>query len=145
MDRSAMPQVSQVRNVMGNVPEGRFERSAAVVRVASESPQPFDLQRKIQLPFVFQPRPLAFRKDAKNHVSAGIQSQGRFVQRREVSVEAGQRRRLRRQVQVRCPKVDNGCQQLNKINLRHRGLSPCGLRGGTDTAQGPLEFLRIIR
>ena len=114
-----MSQLSQFRNVMRNVAKRRFERSAAVVSVATKSSDSLNLQRKIQLPFVFEPRTLAFGEDAENHVPADIQSDGRSVQRREVSVEPDKRRAVRRQVKVRRSLVDRAGKQLDQINLIH--------------------------
>ena len=119
MDRGAMSQLSQFWNVIRNVAKGRLESATAIVSVAAKSTNALDLQRKIQLPFVLEPRTLAFGEDAKNHIPADIQSHGRSVQRREVSVEADKGRGICRQVQVRSPLVDDAGQQLNKINLNH--------------------------
>ena len=119
MDRGAMSQLSQFRNVMGDVAKGRFKRSAAIVGVAAKSTDAFNLQRKIQLPFVFEPRTLTFGQNSENHVPADIQSDGRSVQRREVSVEPDKGRAVRRQVKVRRSLVDRAGKQLDQINLIH--------------------------
>ena len=119
MDRGAMSQLSQFRNVMGDMAKGRFKRYATIVGVAAKSSDAFNLQRKIQLPFVFEPRTLAFGQNSENNVPADIQSDGRSVQRREVSIEPDKRRAVRRQVKVRRSLVDRAGKQLNQINLIH--------------------------